>query len=216
MLSLVLELFADVAKHIASRRLELRKRKRSGRDVSTKRARVHEEQAPLRFEHQTKPGNDRRSPVNPGFSDTPSDTSAPRLEKYNPKDPDLNFSPTPDVQGHLVIGINEVTKRLEWQASQGRRITLSSTSRNQSESSLSPVQIVVACVHDLESPLLIAHLPRLVASCNSARSFGSSEEPVKLVPLPRGAENKLAKAIGLRRVSVLALEVSNLLLALSS
>ena len=85
-----------------------------------------------------------------------------------------------------------------------------------------PIRTVLVCRPDIDPPILIAHVPYLVAACNSKGNHpssssskdendsGATHDPgarIKLVSLPKGAELKLAKATGLRRVSVLALDV---------
>lgn len=120
----------------------------------------------------------------------------------------------PQIMPHLVLGINQVTKRLEHQA-RAYRQTLSAaealTDGDASQSSPSgTISIVFACCADVDHPMLISHLPTLIASCNSSyNSMTNSESypPIRLVPIPKGSESLLADATGLRRVAVLALDV---------
>ena len=67
------------------------------------------------------------------------------------------------------------------------------------------IGVVFICHADLDTPALVAHIPQLVALCNSTRS---ENHKIKVVQLPAGAESSLADALGyVRRVSVIALDV---------
>lgn len=159
---------------------------------------------------------------------------------------------SPEVLRAVVVGINEVTKRLEEQCSVPRQALSSSggdlgkaelgdnenegdIDRNErndgdgdqiQETSASelkpgaaplrslfsvsafaraPIRIVLVCRADIDPPLLVSHIPHLVAACNSATT--DPDMRVKLVTLPKGAENTLAHAMGLRRAAVLAFDV---------
>lgn len=116
----------------------------------------------------------------------------------------------PDILSHLTIGINQVTKRLEAQARAYRETNVLEVDTDTSLSP-SPIRIVFVCRADVDPPLLIAHLPTLIASCNSAPRTTHDPTicpPIKLVCLPIGAETTLAESTGLRRVSIIALDVS--------
>lgn len=109
----------------------------------------------------------------------------------------------PPVLQHLVVGINEVTKRLEHQIQQSR-VTVVTTAKDSAIPSQGPdLKIILVCRADIDPPLLIDHLPHLVAACNSTQT----SHTVKLVPLPKGAEPSLAQAIGLRRAAVVGIDV---------
>ena len=88
----------------------------------------------------------------------------------------------PESLACLTIGINEVTKRLERQcrpasvAISSTSIIKSSTSSAQTSTFVStlepprrPIRLVLACRHDVDPPILLEHVPALVASCNSNR-----------------------------------------------
>lgn len=110
----------------------------------------------------------------------------------------------PPVLQHLVVGINEVTKRLEHQIQQSR-VTVVTTAKDSAIPSQGPdLKIILVCRADIDPPLLIDHLPHLVAACNSTQT----SHTVKLVPLPKGAEPSLAQAIGLRRAAVVGIDVA--------
>ena len=91
-------------------------------------------------------------------------------------------------------------------------ISLASASTLRSQPSVSgpspraPIHSVFVCRSDIDPPLLVSHIPYLVAACNSAVK-DSNTPHLKLVSLPKGAESKLAQETGLRRVAVLAIDV---------
>lgn len=120
----------------------------------------------------------------------------------------------PPIVPHLILGINQVTKRLEHQARAYRQTLTATKSITEGDASRppssGPVSVVFVCRADVDPPLLISHLPTLIASCNSSRNALTDPEsypPIKLVPIPKGSESLLADAIGLRRIAVLALDV---------
>ncbi|KAF8579832.1 hypothetical protein K439DRAFT_1415944 [Ramaria rubella] len=126
-------------------------------------------------------------------------------------EPAIEFPPAPPVLAHLIFGINEVTKRLESQAQSLRPRTSIKTpaaARDPEPSvkpEIAPLAYVFVCRADIDPPILIAHFPELVAACNVPTPSRTSP-PVHLIPLPKLAENTLAEALGLRRVSVLAID----------
>ncbi|KAF8740413.1 KRI1-like family, partial [Rhizoctonia solani] len=111
--------------------------------------------------------------------------------------------PLPPLLNHCVFGINEVTRRLESQIHPdvlGAEIASNATSKPK-------LRFVVVCRTDVDPPILIEHLPVLVASCNSAIPSSSEDSMfIKLVTLPMGGEHTLAEVVGLRRVAVMALD----------
>jgi len=110
---------------------------------------------------------------------------------------------SPSILRHIVYGINAVTKRLELQSHSLRRpITVTSTPTVEIQSSR-PFKYVFVCRQDVDPAMLVDHLPHLVASCNSAQASNR----VKLVPLPKGAELVLAQTLGIRRVTVLGIDI---------
>ena len=140
----------------------------------------------------------------------PSNT---QLEQDSIRDQCITVQPPPPILQHLTIGINEVTRRLEAQIrSARRRVTLCDTDPASSIISSPhspPISLIFVCRADVDPPVLINHLPHLVAAWNSSQK-GSSAKILKLVPLPKGAESALAKVMGLRRVAVIALDVRSL------
>jgi len=107
----------------------------------------------------------------------------------------------PAILNHLTIGINQVTKRLESHVKSSRTVVVSD--KPIAAECRSAIKIVFVCRADVDPPLLIAHLPHLVAACNTFSAFPNS---IKLVPLPKGAEASLAEALRLRRVAVIAID----------
>lgn len=149
--------------------------------------------------------------------DTPHDTldQGNRVTEVD-AEPDIHLPSAPPIVAHLTIGINEVTKRLESQA-HSRRLRMSirastqdpaeiSTSASKPEPECASLAYVFVCRADIDPPLLVAHLPELVASCNTPLPCLKSS-PVHLITLPKQAESTLAETVGLRCVSVLALDV---------
>ena len=117
-------------------------------------------------------------------------------------------SKSPSILAHLTFGINQVTKLLERTSGSQGHTTVSDISQV-SDSQLPSSKLVVVCRRDVNPPILIGHLPNLVAACNSSRYYSSSENrsQVWLVQLPQGAEQSLAAVTGLRRVATLAIDV---------
>ncbi|KAH9846849.1 hypothetical protein C2E23DRAFT_743223 [Lenzites betulinus] len=117
----------------------------------------------------------------------------------------------PSILGSLVIGINEVTKRLEVLANSHRR-TIHSEGGHDSNivrhsASSSPVGcLVIACRADVDPPALINHIPALVAACNTRREVRESTGSIWLVSLPKGSEHTLAAAVGLRRACIMLIQ----------
>ena len=134
--------------------------------------------------------------------DRPSRVTDEDLESQNLGD--LSSAPWPSILRHITVGINDVTKRLEMFAQSLHQV--------HDTAPRSPIRVVFVCCADIDPPALVAHLPQLVATCNSISTCSdpkaASSSSIKLVPLPKGAELALAKAIGLRRAAVLAIDVS--------
>lgn len=187
-LALTLAMMDGISSYHLSRGKDSRKRKRELQTGSAqKKRRMDDEAADSSMEMTTDntqigPANDIRT-----LSST-SETSA--LEP-------------PKILQHLAVGINEVTKRLESQIHHSR-ITVVTTAEDSKIPSPRPdLKIILVCRADIDPPILIDHLPHLVAGYNSIRT----SDPIKLVPLPKGAESSLAQAIGLRRAAVVGMDV---------
>ena len=112
-------------------------------------------------------------------------------------------TPAPPIIPHITVGINEVTKALERELQSSRRTVITPSTADEETQLLT--KVIFICYADLDTPAFVAHLPQLVALCNSARS---EHHKIKVVQLPAGAQLSLADALGyLKRVSVIALDV---------
>lgn len=141
-----------------------------------------------------------------------TEASAQANEDVEPMQDDSTTAPVPLVLKHIKFGINEVTKLLESQISMLRQCLLDK--RPMEDDDIPSPLVIFACRWDLNPPTLLAHIPHLVASVNTLAStyhVNFTEAPpipeVKLVNLPKGSENPLAEAMGMRRVSMVALNV---------
>ena len=105
--------------------------------------------------------------------------------------PSQALASTPPIISHTTVGINEVTKALETET-QSRRQTVVIPGTAVSETR-ALTSVIFICHADLDTPALVAHLPQLVALCNSARS---ENHKIKVVQLPAGAQSSLADALG--------------------
>jgi ribonuclease P/MRP protein subunit POP3 len=133
----------------------------------------------------------------------PTSSSSHEQDENHVGESSQALASTPSIIPHTTVGINEVTKALETEI-QSRRQTIVNTGTAVSEKR-APTSVIFICHADLDTPALVAHLPQLVALCNSTRS---ENHKIKVVQLPAGAQSSLADALGyLRRVSVMALDV---------
>ena len=149
----------------------------------------------------------RKRALNQGSARKKARTEAPpeAMPVDIPAD-DSSVPDPPEIYKHLLFGINEVTKRLEDQLRLCRRERIKPSSAEDTTSNeLCPIKLVFVCRADVDPPILIDHLPHLVASFNSS----TPDHPVVLIPLPKDAESRLSAAIGVRRVAVLALDVGS-------
>jgi ribonuclease P/MRP protein subunit POP3 len=111
---------------------------------------------------------------------------------------------TPPITLHITLGINEVTKALEAEIRSSYQVVV--TADTTSDTSQPLTSVIFICHADLDNPAIVAHLPQLIALCNSARPRGHK---IKVVLLPAGAQSSIAHALGYpRRASVMALDVS--------
>ncbi|KAI6115291.1 hypothetical protein EV401DRAFT_80000 [Pisolithus croceorrhizus] len=157
---------------------------------------------------ETSPPRQRSGKVRTGAEDMPAQSSSEPnggaehfLEQSTAHQ--LNTLPTADLS---VIGINQVTRALERQLRSVRWLT---TVRDPGQPAIaqgpsSELSVVFACSGDVNPPILVEHIPHLVASCNSlSTAKRGSTTKVKLVPLPKGSESILARAVGLRTAAVI-------------
>jgi ribonuclease P/MRP protein subunit POP3 len=169
------------------------------------------------------PNGGKRRKIDRDTTDQDTDSRKPGCETSDDVVPDPSNGATsqPDVSmeiipeppvalHHFTIGINEVTKRLESQVQVSRTMAKISSGTD-SHTPSTRIKIVLVCRADVDPPLLIAHIPHLVAAYNSSISTlpppSQSLDPIKLVCLPKGSELVLAEALGLRRVAVIAMDV---------
>ena len=186
-LALMIRMMEGVAEYHSSRIKDSRKRKREEQGGARKK--------PRKGEHAAD------SPMTIVPNETPSDpvdgasVSLPKKE-----------SPTlqqPKISQHITVGINEVTRRLESQIQSNRLTVVTTAKQPESASPKHHLKVVLVCRADIDPPLLLDHLPHLVAAYNSTQTL----DIVKLVPLPKGAESSLAQALGLRRAAVVGIDV---------
>ncbi|KAF7339330.1 Ribonucleases p mrp protein subunit pop3 kDa subunit [Mycena sanguinolenta] len=110
---------------------------------------------------------------------------------------------SPQALSHLIIGLNAVTKRLDDQIRSLRKaVSLNADSTSAPTPPPAPIKVIVVCRADVDPQILIDHLPHEVAAFNSA----SPNDLITLIPLPKGAEAALARAVGLRRVTAIAMD----------
>lgn len=107
---------------------------------------------------------------------------------------------------HFVIGINAVTRELEFQLRNTRKhVVVDIPSQNGDQlPAPSPIVVVFVCCADVDPSALVDHIPHLVAGCNSPRN---ATQPIKLVPLPKGSEPTISQVLGVRRAAVVAFRV---------
>ena len=192
----IMDMLGGVADHYFEREHSSRKRNRSGQPPQT--------------EGSKRAKTDQGSvPTNP--SETICSSNGGVLDADV-----LATAPIPPVLLSLTVGINEVTKRLERLAASHRshvetRPDQGDLLPNATPTTPLPSRLVIACRADVDPPILLAHIPNLVAMCNSARRVYGTESPQRggtwLVPMPKGAEETLSRAMNLRRVSILLVEV---------
>ncbi|KIK97552.1 hypothetical protein PAXRUDRAFT_212549 [Paxillus rubicundulus Ve08.2h10] len=148
------------------------------------------------------PGTDAQASDDVGLGNLPAPDGAPS---------DYRSSPSQ----HLIIGINQVTRALERQLQfSRRRITLCTSSQCVDQPDVPPsnMAIVFVCCADLDPPVLVDHIPYLVAGCNSAKN--APPTVIRLVPLPKGSEAIISQTIGLRRAAVIGIDHASPLAAI--
>lgn len=172
---------------------------------------------------ETRRQRKRKRTSNPSASEDQS-TDVEPIEPITATSPQLSLSQgtrnvegtsiadKPPVLDHFTFGINEVTRLLEDTSKSSRRRVIVDETGTAEQPNRQFSGLVLVCRGDVDPPILISHLPYLVAACNSAHSHsGTTSQPtdqIWLVPLSKGAEISLTHAMGLRRVSVMAVDVS--------
>lgn len=193
LLTYIAEKLEGASDHHFSRCLLGRKRKRTAKVLEDS---LKRKQAKVDSEVPEDPEDGRNLPSIPN----PSQVAAPNtqfpvnIDQANSS----NFHEPPLMLRHMIYGINEVTKRLETQTQNARHVAIVDGSEP-----LTLMKYVFVCRADVDPPLLIDHLPHLVAAYNST----CLRNPIKLVALPQGAELLLAQKLGIRRVTVMTIDV---------
>ncbi|KIY67208.1 hypothetical protein CYLTODRAFT_397584 [Cylindrobasidium torrendii FP15055 ss-10] len=141
----------------------------------------------------------------PPVESTPVEESNKASTSQHEDLPVTQGPPPPELKSHIVVGINAVTKRLESQIQHARKRVVVSADNSDPPPPPSPpadLKWIFVCVADVDPPILISHIPHLVASFNTAKP----REPIKLVPLPKGAEETISASLGIRRATILAFD----------
>ncbi len=115
-------------------------------------------------------------------------------------------SPAPELLYHLTIGINSTTRHLERLSQQSLPEAYPAHLRPSNplapQSTLAPRLAAIFVPRDAQPSLLHAHLPLLTVTA----SLASPTLPhIRLVGLPKVAENRMAAALGLPRVGFVGL-----------
>ncbi|CDU26316.1 uncharacterized protein SPSC_06510 [Sporisorium scitamineum] len=134
----------------------------------------------------------------------------------NDMDVDDDQAPSPELLAppQVLAGINSITRAIEAGIasdlaklqSKGSRTNVKQKAKEEIDSPPG-VKVVFVCRHDVPQPMLVAHLPMLISARNAVlhASDPNSTEGVLLFALPSGSEPLLAKALNLRRASIVAL-----------
>ncbi|KAJ7207401.1 hypothetical protein B0H12DRAFT_1034483 [Mycena haematopus] len=137
-------------------------------------------------------------------ADAPTEDADVILPDVSTPSEEISSPAAPAVLSHLIIGLNAVTKRLDDQVRSLRKVvSLNTDPTSESVPPPAPIKVIVVCRADVDPQILIDHLPHEVAAFNSSKP----DDPIKLIPLPAGAEATLAKAVGLRRVAAIAMDI---------
>ena len=92
----------------------------------------------------------------------------------------------PQIMDHFTFGINEVTRLLEDTSKSSRRRAVADETDAVEQLNRQFSGLILVCRGDVNPPIIISHLPYLVAACNSTRSHsGAASQPadkIWLVP----------------------------------
>lgn len=117
----------------------------------------------------------------------------------------------PEILNYVKFGLNEAAKSLEQYISKLRQSLLVETPLT--DDVVTP-RVMFACRWDVNPPDLFSHIPHLVASANTLGTIYEAKFPsarstieIKLVNLAKGSENSLSEAVGIRRLSMVTLNV---------
>ncbi|EJC98642.1 uncharacterized protein FOMMEDRAFT_170883 [Fomitiporia mediterranea MF3/22] len=232
-LARVIELMQGLAEYNHSRQKQSRTTKRQRR--AQKKLKRSELNVPDQVDSDAAHQKQQQQGIDDDIHSGPSTETETKMASAPPPAPEVPV-PTPEAFRRITVGINAVTKQLEQQCRIPRlHISPSPSSVNPDVSKHNddnvgderagddmtapgtgapsreqrpnaPIRTVLVCRPDIDPPLLVSHLPYLVAAFNSA-----TKDPgrwIKLISLPKGTESTLSQALGLRRVAVLALDES--------
>lgn len=124
---------------------------------------------------------------------------------------DVESEPSRLPPTQILAGTNSVTRALEADIATDLEQLHSSDSgdaKGKEKAIAAPpsVKIVFVCRHDVPSPTLISHLPMLVTARNAvSHACATPDSGVLLFALPPSSSPLLAKALNLRRASIIAL-----------
>lgn len=169
--------------------------------------------------------SDPKSPT-PSFkyqNSKSSEASQTKPKSSPDKRPRKSFdqSDRPQSRDHILLGIKAIGRMLEYQVIH-KKSSVSNPKTSVSNPKLSePSKLrwpyVFVCREDLNPSSLVDHLPVTVACFNEMHSLQSDvdylgppvqTQDVYLIPLPRGSDAKLSKALGVRRTAAVAISVS--------
>ncbi|TKY85453.1 hypothetical protein EX895_005615 [Sporisorium graminicola] len=115
----------------------------------------------------------------------------------------------------VLAGINSITRAIEADIARDleelQAQDVKQKAKEAQHAGSPSVKVVFVCRHDVPQPMLVAHLPMLVSARNAVLHASDSEptsdltQRVLLFALPIGSESLLAKALKIRRASVIAL-----------
>ncbi|KAI9702461.1 MAG: hypothetical protein M1836_000941 [Candelina mexicana] len=123
-----------------------------------------------------------------------------------PLPPNEPLPPPPELLSNLTIGLNDTTRRLEALSLQSLPkaypASLQPSNTAAPPSKPTPHFVAIFVPRDEQPSLLHAHLPTLTVTA----SFANPNLPqTRLVGLPKGAESRMATALGLPRVGFVGL-----------
>ncbi|CCJ30623.1 unnamed protein product [Pneumocystis jirovecii] len=111
----------------------------------------------------------------------------------------------------MTLGINETTKRLEMYSKLGMPSSappyLKIQEKDEKYTSLlknnklvDTLKVIFVCCEDIHSSILYSHFPILCETPNN-----NSQPGIRLVALPKGSEQQLSKAAGLKRLAAIGI-----------
>jgi ribonuclease P/MRP protein subunit POP3 len=216
----LLSLLETIVKHRVAAAQEKRKRKTAEYQAKKESKRRKVESSVDATQVQTPSTIDLEMTISPASHRVKdSNAVAPAVEPMDLNEAgkiDTEPAESSQLSQHIVIGINNVSRYLEDQMKHLRTAVMVSSSGVLKDelrgSFVRPLDVVFVCKGDVDPPILISHLVQLVASYNSTlrgRTLSQDNDlkPILIVPLAKGAEEQLAKALSIRRVATFAFDV---------